>query len=71
MNKRTIPQFTPGEKAFSRYGMPVTILEWPAKGYPGRYVKVRVQNEYRDICVWYPEQVVKKGHTIPLFREAV
>jgi hypothetical protein len=70
MNKKTIPQFTPGEKAFSRGGMPVTIVKWPVFYGKTPLVEVRIHNEYRDICAWFPEWIVKKGQTIPLFWEA-
>ena len=69
MNKKSIPQFIPGEKLMSRYDMPVTVLEYPAQGYSGGpYVKVRIANPYQDSCIWPPEWITRPGQTLPLLR---
>lgn len=80
MIKKSIPQFTVGEKAVSRYGDPVTIVQWPVYyGRPGdpfprgaRYMHpgpgplVMARTASKDICYWPPEWIVKPGGQIPL-----
>lgn len=80
MTQKSIPQFAAGEKAYSRYGDPVTVLEWPVYyGRPGdppmrggRYIHpgpgplALVQTANKNRCYWPPEWIVKPGGQIPL-----